>query len=74
MNPAATRAPAIPPCEVGVPVEGCCLLPIPNTSQWEVVCASPSGPAQSSIPTLTEWGGLLFAVLLVGLALRRIRS
>lgn len=61
----------IPTCGPGEPVTGCCLLQIPNTSEWGVVCASPSVPA--AVPALTEWGGLLLGLLLVLVAARRLR-
>lgn len=64
--------PPLPPCVPGEPVTGCCLLPIPNTSEWQVVCASGT-QAPDSIPTLTLWGGLLLGLALVVAAFWRLR-
>lgn len=61
-----------PPCPVSGPPVGCCLVQVPDTSSWQVVCASPSGAA-AVVPALTEWGGLLFGILLVVVAFRRLR-
>jgi hypothetical protein len=67
MNP-----PPVPTCGPGDPVLGCCSVAIPNTSEWQVVCASPSG-GPPSVPSLLPWAGTLLAALLIVAALRRLR-
>jgi len=62
----------IPVCTPDAPPVGCCLVAIPNTSEWSVVCASPSS-SSANVPALTETGALLFGVLLVAVAIRRLR-
>lgn len=64
--------PPLPPCGPGDPVLGCCLLQIPNTSSWEVVCTN-STPAPATIPTLSAGGMALCAVLILAAALWRLR-
>lgn len=62
------------PCPTSGPIEGCCLVAVPNTSQWAVACAGGQwGPAPAVIPTLTTWGALVFCALLVAVALRKLR-
>lgn len=62
----------LPVCTPNAPPAGCCLVAIPNTSGWAVACAGASSGA-ATIPTLTETGALLFGVLLVAVAMRRLR-
>lgn len=64
--------PPLPPCGPGDPVLGCCLLQIPNTSEWQVVCTS-STPAPATIPTLSPWGGIVLGLALLAAACRRLR-
>ena len=62
-----------PPCsEVVGDLVGCCLLQIPNTSEWQVVCAN-STPGPATIPTLSLWGGIVLCLALVAAALWRLR-
>jgi hypothetical protein len=74
VNPTPTPSP-FPPCDQIVgDLMGCCTVTLPNASTW-VVCASPAAPPETvTVPTLTQWGGLLFVVLLVAIAVRRLRS
>ena len=76
MNPQRTTlAPqpgGIPPCGPGDPVLGCCLLQIPNTSEWQVVCTN-STPGPATIPTLSLWGGIVLCLALVAAACWRLR-
>ena len=65
--------PPLPPCGPGDPVLGCCLLAVPNASEWQVVCASPTAPEPATIPTLSLWGGIVLGLALVAAALWRLR-
>ena len=60
------------PCPTTGPVEGCCLLAVPNTSSWQVVCSGSVG-APTVIPTLSEWGLVALALALAFVALRRVK-
>ena len=60
------------PCPTTGPVEGCCLLAIPNTSSWQVVCSGSVG-VLTVIPTLSEWGLVALALALAFVALRRVK-
>jgi len=62
----------LPICTPNASQAGCCLVAIPNTSEWAVACASPSSSA-ANVPALTETGALLFGVLLVAAAMRSLR-
>lgn len=52
--------------------EGCCLAPIPNTSEWGVVCST-TGGAPQAVPAVEPLGLLLAAVLIAAAALWRLR-
>ena len=60
------------PCPTTGPVEGCCLLAIPNTSSWQVVCSGSVG-VQTAVPTLSEWGLITLALALAAVAIRRMK-
>ena len=60
------------PCPPTGPVEGCCLLAIPNTSSWQVVCSGSVG-VPTVIPTLSEWGLMALALALAFVAIRRVK-
>ena len=60
------------PCPTTGPVEGCCLLAVPNTSSWQVVCSGSVG-APTVIPTLSEWGQLALSLALAFVAIRRVK-
>lgn len=63
----------LPYCIDGVAPDGCCLLAIPNTSQWGVVCASPSGqPVVATVPTLSWLGMAALSAAIVIVAVRRL--
>lgn len=62
----------LPVCTPDAPPVGCCLVAIPNTSEWAVVCASPTSNV-ATVPALTEAGALLFGVLLIAAAMRSLR-
>lgn len=58
-----------------IAVDGCCLAPIPNTSQWAVVCSTSSGPGgPTNVPTLSGLGIGLLAVALALVGLRKVRG
>ena len=60
------------PCPTAGPVEGCCLLAIPNTSSWQVVCSGGVG-VPTVIPTLSEWGLMALSLALAFVAIRRVK-
>lgn len=60
----------IPPC-TAAPPDVCCLVEIPNTSQWQVAC--PSTASVQAVPTLTSAGSMLLAITLCAAALWRLR-
>lgn len=62
----------LPLCPPSGEITGCCLVAVPNTSTWRVVCPNTTS-APAAIPGLTMWAGVLFAVLLVAVAMRRLR-
>lgn len=63
----------LPYCIDGVAPDGCCLLVAPNTSEWQVVCASPSEqPAVATVPTLSWLGMAALSVAIVIVAVRRL--
>ena len=62
----------LPLCPPSGEITGCCLLAVPNTSTWQVVCTNTTS-APAAVPTLTAWAGILFAVLLVVAVFRRLR-
>lgn len=73
MNPTPTPQP-FPLCsDVTGDLVGCCLVAIPNTSQWEVQCADPAAQGPVSVPVLSGWGSLILGLSLVAVALRRLR-
>lgn len=52
----------------------CCLAPIPNTSEFGVVCPGDTWTAPAAVvPTLSDLGLALLAVGIIALALRRLR-
>lgn len=65
--------PPLPYCVDGVAPDGCCLLAVPNTSEWQVVCASPSQPpVPATVPTLSWLGMGVLAVAITLVAVRRL--
>ncbi len=62
----------IQPCPPSGEIASCCLLAVPNTSTWQVVCPNATA-APAAVPTLTAWAGVLLTVLLVVAAFRRLR-
>lgn len=60
------------PCTANGPVTGCCLLAVPNTSSWQVVCASPSA-APTAVPMTTTTGAVLLAIALCLIACWKLR-
>ena len=65
--------PALPPCVDGVAPGGCCLLAVPNTSERQVVCASPAEqPIVATVPTMSWFGMALLAAVIATVAARRL--
>jgi hypothetical protein len=59
----------IPICVNGIPPDGCCLLAIPNTSQWQVVCANTTQPQPTSVPSLFIGSGIILTLAICMAAL-----
>lgn len=53
------------PCVAGEPVNGCCLLAVPNTSEWQVVCANNYQP--NNVP-MTSSVGTVILIAAIGAA------
>ena len=67
--------PPLPYCVGGVAPDGCCLLAIPDTSQWQVVCAAPSEqPAVATVPALSWLGMAALSVAIVIVAVHRLHG
>lgn len=70
---ALSTTPPIPYCVDGVAPDGCCLLAVPNTSEWHVACASTAGqPTAATVPTLSWFGMALLAAGIATVAARRL--
>lgn len=54
-----------PVCSPSVPATECCVMAVPNTSEWQVVC--PGGAGAQSIPAVSSLGLVICAVM-VGMA------
>lgn len=54
------------PCPPSGPVTECCLLAIPNTSEWGVVC--PGGATAPAVIPAASWEGLALMGLLLAVA------
>lgn len=61
------------PCPPSGPLEGCCLLQVPNTSSWQVVCTTVSGGPPAAVPAMSTTSVVLMAVTLALAALMTLR-
>lgn len=62
-----------PVCSPSVPDTQCCVVAVPNTSEWQVVCPRGETIAQS-IPVVSTLGLVLCAVMVGTAAVRLIRA
>ena len=62
-----------PPCSPSTPITECCVVAVPNTSEWLTVCPREPQAAQS-IPVVSTLGLVLCAVMVGTAALAMIRG
>jgi len=61
-----------PPCSPSVPDTQCCVVAVPNTSGWQVVC--PRGPEAVAVPTVSSLGLVICAVMVGAAAVAMLRG
>ena len=62
-----------PPCTPSTLANECCVVAVPNTSEWQVVCPRGETIAQS-IPVVSTLGLVICAVMVGTAAVRLIRA
>ena len=61
-----------PVCSPSVPATECCVMVVPNTSEWLTVC--PRGPEAVAVPTVSSLGLVICAVMVGMAAVAMIRG
>ena len=62
------------PCGPDTPDYSCCMMAVPNTSEWQVVCPNGTSIGGPPVPAVSDAGLVLAAALIGAAAVSLIRS